>query len=106
MSVDILSQLTEIIEQRRAESAEKSYTKQLLDGGVGRCGKKLGEEAVELVIAALSEDDDAVKGESADLIYHLLVLLAARGIAIDDVLEVLAGRMGLSGLEEKASRAE
>src|SRR5688572_6266918 len=104
MSRDVLSELAATIAARRHSSADKSYTRQLLDAGPARCAKKLGEEAVETVIAAIGEDDAHLKGEAADLIYHLLVLLEARGVAIGDVLEVLMVRMGRSGLEEKASR--
>ena len=104
MSDQILTDLARTIAQRRAETAERSYTRQLLDAGPKRCAKKLGEEAVETVIAALAEDDAALKNEAADLIYHLLVLLESRGIAVADVLAVLEGRMGTSGLVEKAGR--
>ncbi len=106
MTDDVLRDLAATVRARRAESADTSYTRKLLDGGPRRCAKKLGEEAVEVVIAGVAEDDAALKGEAADLIYHLLVLLEARGIALDDVLAVLAGRMGTSGLVEKASRAK
>jgi len=106
MTDDVLRDLAATVRARRADSAEKSYTRKLLDGGPERCAKKLGEEAVEVVIAGVSQDDVALKGEAADLIYHLLVLLEARGIPLDDVLTVLAGRMGTSGLVEKASRAK
>ncbi len=104
MSRDVLSELAAIIAARRQFSADKSYTRQLLDAGPARCAKKLGEEAVETVIAALHEDDTHLAGEAADLIYHLLVLLESRKVAIGDVLDVLSARMGRSGLEEKASR--
>jgi phosphoribosyl-ATP pyrophosphohydrolase len=106
MSTDVLSELAAIIAARRQSSADKSYTRQLLDAGPQRCAKKLGEEAVETVIAALAEDDAHLKAEAADLIYHLLVLLESRGIAIGDVLSMLSVRMARSGLEEKASRGE
>lgn len=106
MSDDVLSRLASVIRARRTADAESSYTRQLLDGGAERCAKKLGEEAVELVIAATAEDDAAVTAEAADLLYHLIVLLEARGVALDDVLQVLEGRMGTSGLEEKAGRAD
>jgi phosphoribosyl-ATP pyrophosphohydrolase len=99
-----LERLAATIRVRRSAAADTSYTRQLLDGGVPRCAKKLGEEAVEVVIASLHEDDEALKGEAADLVYHLLVLLEARGLAIETVLATLEKRMGLSGLEEKASR--
>lgn len=101
----VLGRLAATIKARRTAAADTSYTRQLLDAGVPRCAKKLGEEAVEVVIASLGEDDAALKGEAADLVYHLLVLLEARGIAIDDVLATLEGRMGISGVEEKAGRS-
>ena len=104
-AVGVLDRLSATIRARRSAAADTSYTRQLLDAGVPKCAKKLGEEAVELVIASLSENDEALKGEAADLIYHLLVLLEARGVAIEDVLVTLEKRMGLSGLDEKASRS-
>ena len=100
----VLARLAATIKARREAAADKSYTRQLLDAGVPRCAKKFGEEAVEVVIASLNEDDAALKGEAADVIYHLLVLLEARAIAIDDVLLTLEGRMGISGVDEKAGR--
>lgn len=100
----VLAMLVDTIAARRRESADKSYTRQLLDGGPAKCAKKLGEEAVEVVLAAVNEDDEAMKNEAADLVYHLLVLLEARDIKFADVLDVLGGRMGVSGLEEKAAR--
>jgi phosphoribosyl-ATP pyrophosphohydrolase len=106
MSSDVLLQLAATIKSRRQAASDSSYTRQLLDAGPARCAKKLGEEAVETVIAALQESDEALKGEAADLLYHLLVLLEARGVAIEDVLTVLEGRVGVSGLKEKADRAK
>lgn len=105
MSETVLGQLAATIKARRADSAATSYTRQLLEGGPERCARKLGEEAVETVIAAISQDDAALKAEAADLIYHLLVLLESRNIGLDDVLQVLEARIGVSGLDEKASRA-
>ena len=104
MADDILRRLQATIAARRTAAADKSYTRQLLDAGPKKCAKKLGEEAVEVVIAALAEDDAALKGEAADVIYHLMVLLEAKGVSIADVLKILEARMGTSGLEEKASR--
>lgn len=101
---DVLIELAKIIEERRAASTEKSYTRQLLEAGPERCAQKLGEEAIETVLAAAGNDPAALTEESADLLYHLLVLLAARDIDIGDVLATLQARMGISGLEEKASR--
>ena len=104
MTNEVLTQLAAAIAARRAESADKSYTRQLLDGGPERCAKKLGEEAVETVIAGVSQSDEALRKEAADLIYHLLVLLEVRGVAFDDVLAELSKRTQMSGLAEKASR--
>lgn len=101
-----LVRLAALIRSRRYGSSEKSYTSQLLTAGTERCTKKFGEEAVELVIAAMGDDDKSVKAEAADVLYHLLVLLESRQVAFDDVLKTLDGRMGTSGLEEKASRTK
>jgi phosphoribosyl-ATP pyrophosphohydrolase len=99
-----LVRLAALIHSRRSDTSGKSYTSQLLTAGTERCAKKFGEEAVELVIAAMGPADQAVKAEAADVLYHLLVLLESRQIPLDDILKVLEGRMGTSGLEEKASR--
>ena len=104
MNQDVLNRLAQIIRARKDADSESSYTRQLLDGGVERCAKKLGEESVETLIAAIAGDDAALKNEAADLLYHLLVLLEARGVALEDVLQVLEKRMGESGLDEKARR--
>lgn len=104
MSTDVLIALAATIAARRNSTADTSYTRQLLDAGTPRCAKKLGEEAVETVIAALHEDDAHLKAEAADLLYHLLVLLESRHVAIADVMETLGQRMSRSGLEEKAAR--
>lgn len=104
MSEDVLSQLAATIRGRRTEDAGRSYTRQLLDSGPERCARKLGEEAVETVIAGISQDQVALKREAADLLYHLLVLLEARGVDWADVTAELQSRMGTSGLAEKAAR--
>jgi len=93
MADDTMAELAAIIKQRREASAEASYTRTLLDAGPAYCARKMGEEAVETVIAALHDSDDALKLESADLLYHLLVLLEVRGIPYEDVMAVLAERM-------------
>jgi phosphoribosyl-AMP cyclohydrolase / phosphoribosyl-ATP pyrophosphohydrolase len=80
------------ISERAAERPEGSYTAKLLDEGIGKCAQKVGEEAVEVVTAALSESDERVVSEAADLVYHLYVLLAARGIDIAAVEDELARR--------------
>jgi phosphoribosyl-ATP pyrophosphohydrolase len=99
-----LHDLEQRLAERAAASPDESYTRKLLDRGVAHCAKKLGEEAIETVIAAASEDRDRLIAESADLIYHLLVVLKARNIRFVEVEAVLAARTGRSGLEEKASR--
>jgi phosphoribosyl-ATP pyrophosphohydrolase len=104
MSPDTLERLASSIHARRHAAADKSYTRQLLDAGPARCAKKFGEEAVETVIAAVHQDDAALKAEAADLLYHLLVVLEVRNLALADVLGVLEARMAQSGLEEKAAR--
>jgi phosphoribosyl-ATP pyrophosphohydrolase len=104
MAKNTLELLAETIAARRNAAADASYTRKLLDGGPAKCARKFGEEAVEAMIAALDEDDEALKGEAADVLYHLLVLLEARNIPFDDVLAVLDQRTAKSGLEEKSSR--
>ena len=99
-----LHDLEKRVQARARESADVSYTRKLLDRGVAQCAKKLGEEAVEAAIAAISEDKDRVIGEAADVLYHLLVVLHARGIALDEVEAELGERTRQSGLDEKASR--
>jgi phosphoribosyl-ATP pyrophosphohydrolase len=92
------------VHQRATESAERSYTRKLIDKGVGHCAKKLGEEAVETALAAVSEDRAHLIAETADLLYHLLVVLEARGVKLSEVEAVLEERTKQSGLDEKAAR--
>ena len=99
-----LHDLEKRVHERAQASADVSYTRKLIDRGVSHCAKKLGEEAVETVIAAIHEDDKHLTGEAADLMYHLLVVLEARGISVAEVEAALARRTGITGLEEKASR--
>jgi phosphoribosyl-ATP pyrophosphohydrolase len=106
MSDDTLQRLSAIIEARRTGTTSRSYTRELLDGGPQRCAKKLGEEAIETIIAALGKDKRALTCEAADLLYHLLVLLASKRVALAEVLGELAARMGTSGLAEKAARSK
>jgi phosphoribosyl-ATP pyrophosphohydrolase len=105
MSTFTLHDLELRIRERAAAGADVSYTRALLDRGVEYCAKKLGEEAVETVLAAVKEDRARLIAEAADLIYHLLVVLEARGIALSDVEAALAQRTKQSGLEEKMSRS-
>jgi phosphoribosyl-ATP pyrophosphohydrolase len=102
--IEVLQRLFSVIEARRGEDGAKSYTADLLAKGPVGVAKKLGEEAVETVLAAATGDKDQTIYESADLLYHLLVLWAASGIAPDDVWAELARREGVSGIAEKASR--
>lgn len=101
-----LDDLAALIKSRRADSASKSYTKSLLDAGVAQCAKKFGEESVEAVIAAMQGDRTALTNEAADVLYHLLVLLEARDVALTDVLRELERRTKQSGHAEKAARGE
>ena len=103
---ETLTRLAATIAARKGADPASSYTAKLLSDGPERCAKKFGEEAVETVIAAVSGDADAVAAESADLIYHWLVLLAASGVSLNEVAAKLQARDGRSGLEEKASRTE
>ncbi|OQW61243.1 MAG: phosphoribosyl-ATP diphosphatase [Proteobacteria bacterium SG_bin9] len=104
MSRFTIHDLAQIIEARAASSGDVSYTKKLLDKGAEHCAKKLGEEAVEAVIATIENNRQHLIAESADLLFHLLVLLKARGITLAEVEEALGARTQMSGLEEKASR--
>ena len=85
-------------------SPDSSYVARLNAKGINKIAQKLGEEATETVIAALTEDDKALVGEAADLVFHLLVLLGAKGVPLADVLAELDRREGVSGIAEKASR--
>ena len=104
MSVFTLADLERIVAERAAADPAASYTAKLLAGGPARAAKKLGEEAVEAVIAAVEGDRRALVSESADVLYHLLVVLRGAGVPLDDVLAELAGRTAQSGLAEKAAR--
>ncbi len=101
-----LHRLEQTIASRREASPDESYVAKLNAKGVPKMAQKLGEEATEAVIAALSGSNEELVGESADLLFHLLVLLNAKGVSLDHVFGELDRREGLSGLEEKASRKE
>jgi phosphoribosyl-ATP pyrophosphohydrolase len=104
MSKDVLSRLAAIIKSRRQARPEDSHTRRLLDDGPIKPAKKLGEEAVEVAIAALAQDEKALVSETADMLYHLLVLLESRGVSLDEVLEELERRMTLTEVKkQKAS---
>ncbi len=101
---DVLNQLAQILEQRKQESADKSYVASLYAKGLDTILKKIGEEATETVIAAKGGDKKQIVYETADLWFHCMVLLADQGLGPDDVLQELQRRFGLSGLEEKSRR--
>ena len=100
----VLDRLYQTITARRAADPAKSYTAKLLGDGVERCAKKFGEEAFETALAAMKADRKAIASESADLLYHLMVLWAATGVEPSEVYAALEAREGRSGLEEKAGR--
>jgi phosphoribosyl-ATP pyrophosphohydrolase len=102
--MDSLSRLEQTILARREADPSNSYVARLRAKGRGKMAQKFGEEAVETVIAALSEDKAALTGEAADLMFHLLVLLADCDVGLADVYAELDRREGVSGLDEKASR--
>lgn len=104
--MDTLTRLETTIAQRRGADPAASYVAQLQARGLPVIARKLGEEAVETVVAALSGDSEELVGEAADLLFHLLVLLAEKDVPLAQVLAELDRREGLSGLDEKASRSE
>lgn len=99
-----LHDLAKTIDARAASTGDVSYTRKLLDKGAEYCAKKFGEEAVEVVIAAVENDRTNLINESADVLFHLMVLLKSRGITIQEVEATLGERTSQSGLQEKASR--
>ena len=99
-----LAELNARVAERSGASPDESYTAKLLADGIDRCARKFGEEAVEAVVAAVSKDKVGLTGEAADVLYHLLVLLRAGGVELDDVMAQLERRTRQSGLAEKASR--
>jgi phosphoribosyl-ATP pyrophosphohydrolase len=101
---DVLERLQATIASRQGSDPQSSYTAKLLGEGPERAAKKFGEEAVEVVIAAIKGDPDAIAHESADTLFHWLVLLQGAGVSLDQVAAKLEAREGISGLVEKASR--
>ena len=99
-----LGELEKRVSARAKAKAADSYTRSLLDKGVAACAKKLGEEAIEAGLAAVGESRKRLAAEAADLLYHLLIVLKARGVTLKDVESVLARRTAQSGHAEKASR--
>lgn len=101
-----LDDLAATIEARKSADPDSSWTAKLLSKGPQKCAEKFGEEAIEAVIAAAIGDRENLTAEAADVIYHLLVMLAARDIPLSDVMAVLAARQSQSGHAEKAARSE
>ena len=99
-----LEQLNDRVASRAGASPEESYTAKLLQDGVDRCARKFGEEAVEAIVSAVSRDKAGLTAESADVLYHLLVLLKASSVPLSDVMAELDRRTAQSGIEEKADR--
>ena len=106
MSDFTLADLERIVAKRAAASAEESWTAKLVAAGQPKAAKKLGEEAVETVIAAIEGERKALVSESADLLYHLLVVLKIGGVSVAEVMAELERRTGQSGIAEKASRTK
>ena len=102
--MSMLDRLSAIIAARKGADPDGSWTAKLLAKGPEKCAEKFGEEAIEAIVEAVKGDRDALTREAADVIYHLLVMLAARDVTIDDVLAELERREGTSGVDEKASR--
>lgn len=99
-----LAELEQIVAQRAASTDGSSYTASLISKGQEKAAKKLGEEAVETVIAAMKQDEKELISESADLLYHLLVVWKIAGVSLDSVMQELDKRTSQTGLEEKAAR--
>lgn len=100
----VLEQLAATIESRKGADPDTSWTAKLLSKGPEKCAEKFGEEAVEAIIAAVKNDRAELTAEAADVLYHLLVMLAARDVPLSDVMAELARREGTSGIAEKAAR--
>ncbi len=101
---DVITRLYEVILSRKGADPSTSYTASLFDKGLSEIARKVGEESIETMVAALTGDKQALINESADVFYHLLVLWAAKDVTPRDVFGALADREGVSGIDEKASR--
>jgi phosphoribosyl-ATP pyrophosphohydrolase len=100
-----LERLAEVIASRKGADPDTSWTAKLLSKGPEKCAEKFGEEAVEAIVEAVKGDRERLTSEAADVLYHLLVMLASRDVALSDVLAELDRREGRSGIEEKAARS-
>lgn len=103
-TADILDRLAAVLKARKSADAGSSYVASLYSKGARKIAQKVGEEAVEAAMAVAADDNTEIVKESADLLFHLMVLLEARGLSLDDIAAELARREGLSGLTEKANR--
>ena len=99
-----LQELADLIVARKDADPDSRWTAKLLSKGPEKCAEKFGEEAIEAIIEAVKGDNDKLTSEAADVLYHLLVMLTARGVTLDAVMDELARRQGTSGIVEKASR--
>ena len=99
-----LQELADLIESRKGADPETSWTAKLLSKGPEKCAEKFGEEAIEAIVEAVKGDRDALTAEAADVLFHLLVMMSARDVSLQDVLAELSRRQGTSGIAEKASR--
>lgn len=104
--MNTLNDLAQTIAERAKADPDSSWTAKLLAKGPEKCAEKFGEEAVEAIIEAIKDDRDGLISESADVLFHLLVMLQSRGVSLDEVLTELARRQGTSGISEKASRSK
>lgn len=102
--LDVLAALADTIAARRGAPPTASYTAKLLSQGVEKCAKKFGEEAVEIALAAMTDEREHITSEAADVLYHFLVLLSATDVPLADVMAELETRFAMGGLEEKANR--
>lgn len=102
--MNALTRLAQTIAARKGADPTSSWTAKLLSQGPEKCAEKFGEEAIEAIIEAVKGDREKLTSEAADVLYHLLVMLAARDVTLDDVLAELARRQGTSGIDEKAAR--
>jgi phosphoribosyl-ATP pyrophosphohydrolase len=100
-----LEELEQIVTARASASTDESWTAKLLAKGPEKCAEKFGEESIEAIIEAIKGDRDRLTSEAADVLFHLLVMLKSRDVALADVMAELARRQGQSGLQEKANRS-
>ncbi|MBO9479162.1 phosphoribosyl-ATP diphosphatase [Shimia sp. R11_0] len=104
--MSVLNDLAATISERAKADPESSWTAKLLAKGPEKCAEKFGEEAIEAVIEAVKGDREKLTYEAADVLFHLLVMLEARDVTLEDVLAELARRQGMSGIAEKAARSK